>query len=160
MKNQDDFISLIQQHKGLLNKLLFLYADSSEERKDLRQEILLQAWKSFHRFKGESQFSTWFYRIGINVGITFFSKKKKYQQLHVNNPPTSRLATDLDEKELLEYILRQLNKIDRTVLILFIEGYKQGEIASLLGISAENVRVKIHRIRKKLQKNGIAGYMV
>lgn len=160
METQASFIKKIQQHKGLLNKLIFLYADFPEDREDLRQEILLQAWKSYPKFKGDAEFSTWLYRIGINVGITTLSKRKRAapQQLEPNlDLPKPHKGTG---KELLELILKQLNPIDRTLIILLIEGYKQTEIAEMLGISAENVRTKLFRIRKKLQKNGIKGYLV
>ncbi len=68
---QDQYISLIQQHEGILHKVIKLYVDDDEDKKDLYQEVLLQAWKSFGSFKGDSAFSTWLYRVCLNTVLTF-----------------------------------------------------------------------------------------
>ncbi|MEL7145459.1 MAG: sigma factor, partial [Bacteroidota bacterium] len=77
MSLNDHFILKINQHKGLINKVVFLYADDHEDRNDLRQEIISQAWKSFKSFRGESLFSTWLYRVSINVAISVLRQSKR-----------------------------------------------------------------------------------
>lgn len=70
------FLKLVNQHKGILYKASRIYADSMEDREDLQQEILIQLWKSYQNFKGNSEFSTWMYRVAINTAITYLKKKK------------------------------------------------------------------------------------
>lgn len=151
MTLQDEFIGQIQLHQALLNKLVYLYADQTEDRKDLHQEILLQAWRSFPGFRGDAKFSTWLYRVGLNVSLTKLNDRKQ------------RLSAELDESipaypgsfesdEQLRYVLQQFSVLDRTLLAMNIDGYSQDEIAETLGISAGNVRTKLHRIRQKIEK--------
>lgn len=154
MDPQHDFISLIRNHQALLNKVVFLYADDHEERNDLRQEIVSQAWGSFKSFKGESRFSTWLYRVAMNVAIATVRKKIKKKDLSYF--PAEKITNPHDtEVELLELILRILNPIEKSIVLLLIEGFDQAEIAGIVGISEVNTRTKIHRIRKKLKENGI-----
>ena len=79
MTNQTEFLRLIEQHKGILYKVSKMYMDNSEDQNDLVQEIVLQLWKSYERFEGNAQFSTWMYRVSLNTALTYFKKEKKYQ---------------------------------------------------------------------------------
>lgn len=154
MTNKKEFIHLIQEHKGVLNKVIYLYANNPEEKEDLRQEILLQAWRSYKNFRGEAQFSTWLYRIALNVSITFLRKKKLIFE-DIGQVRTVTAADSGSSAELLQTILRLLGPVEKSIVLLTIEGYKQPEIAEMVGVSGENIRVKMHRIRKKLKEHGI-----
>lgn len=150
MTLQDEFIEQIQKHQALLNKLVFLYADQTEDRHDLHQEILLQAWRSYPTFRGEAKFSTWLYRVGLNVSLTKLNDKK--QQLSaeledtIQSPPAS-----FESDDQLRHILQQFNTLDRTLLVMSMDGYTNDEIAETLGISSGNVRTKLHRLRQKIE---------
>lgn len=152
--SKKQFIALIQEHKRLINKLVFTYARNPEDQADLRQEILLQAWKSFPRFQGKSKFSTWLFRVGINTGLTYQRKKKKEVHRELERPIPDQGKEDHGSKELLQAILSKLNPIEKTLIIATIEGYDQQEIAEMLGITVGNVRIKLFRIRKKLEEHG------
>jgi RNA polymerase sigma-70 factor (ECF subfamily) len=154
--DKQHFIEQIEANQGLVNKVIFLYADDAEDRKDLRQEIISQAWHSFKNFRGEAKFSTWLYRVALNTAVTHLKKQKTrkvYTAEHISSP-----TTDQGEGELLQFILGLLNPIEKSIVLLTVEGYKQPEIAELLGISHENVRVKMHRIRNKLEVHGVKGF--
>lgn len=151
MTLQDEFIEQIQVHQALLNKLVYLYADQTEDRHDLHQEILLQAWRSYPNFRGDAKFSTWLYRVGLNVSLTKLNDQKR------------RLSTELDETiqtnpssfesdDQLRYMLQQFNTLDRTLLVMSMDGYTNDEIAETLGVSPGNVRTKLHRLRQKIEK--------
>lgn len=156
MSDQEEFISKIQQHKGLINKILYLYADSLEERKDLRQEILAAAWKSYPKFENRAKFSTWLYRIGLNVAFMRLRKKERTKTLDSERSGvTAPVSGPLEGKELLAYILGILQPLEKSIVMLLVEGYQQPEIAEILGISPGNTRVKIHRLRKKLKDYGV-----
>ena len=154
MGKDSQFVDLINQHKGVINKVVFLYADNSEDRKDLRQEIISQAWGAFNSFRGHSKFSTWLYRVAMNVAISSFKHHNKRKGLSIKLN-TSDSSSGSSSTELLEHILRILNPIEKSVVLLQIEGYTQPEIAHILGLSNVNTRTKIYRIRKKLRKHGI-----
>ena len=156
MAEKKEFIAKIQQHQALINKLLFLYANTQEDRKDLRQEILTQAWRSYKNFRGEAKFSTWLYRVGINVAIASLKKHKRH---NMEIMPQPSVAPSHSEKELLEKILMLMNPVEKSIILFLVEGYEQPEIAEMLGITGENIRVKIHRIRKKLKSYGIERFM-
>ena len=80
------YLQKIEEHKGIILKVVNLYADDFEDRKDLYQEIVLQSWSAYPRFKGESKFSTWLYKISLNVAITFLNKRKKMNNVKENLP--------------------------------------------------------------------------
>ncbi|MEM9324554.1 MAG: sigma-70 family RNA polymerase sigma factor [Bacteroidota bacterium] len=149
--SKDTFIALVQQHQGLINKILFLYADNAEDRKDLRQEILTEAWRSFGKFRGEAKFSTWLYRVGVNVALSFLRKNPK---THGDFGP-EKASAGHGEEELLQQVLQVLNPVEKSLILLLLEGYDQQEISDILGISPGNTRVKIHRTREKLRTYGI-----
>ena len=158
MKLKKQFLDLIQENRTLINKLVFLYGDTPEDKADLRQEILFQAWKSFPKFNGKSSFSTWLFRVGLNTSLTYLKHKKNTVapiEPHLMVPDQS----NTNPKAILEVILSVLNDIEKAIAMALIEGYQQQEISKMLGISYENVRIKIHRMRKKLKNYGIEGYL-
>lgn len=155
MDARSSFIEQIQQHQGVVNKIVFLYADTPEDQQDLRQEILTQAWKSYANFRQESAFSTWLYRVGLNVALTTLRKSKQSPLQRWENETSEAKVHPQDSHELLQVILRVLNPIEKSIVLLMIEGYKQPEIAKILGISEGNTRTKIHRLRQKLKSYGI-----
>ena len=124
----------------------------------LYQEIVSNAWSSFTRFKGDSKFSTWLYRVALNVAITSLKKKKRLPFDPLAEAPELEVKST-DDGELRQQIMRQLNPIEKSIVLLLIDGMEQHEIAEIVGISAGNVRVKIHRIREKLRKYGIQGFV-
>lgn len=153
MDKRAEFISLIDKHQSLINKVVFLYVDGTEDRRDLRQEIISQAWGSFKSFRGEAKFSTWLYRVAMNVAIATIRKTIKERSAELPKPSPVEAFTN--EKDLLNIILNVLSPVEKSIVILQIEGYGQPEIAEILGISEGNTRIKIHRIRKKLKDYGI-----
>ena len=152
MNLHDQFVEHINKHRALINKVVFLYADHSEDRNDLRQEIIGQAWRSYKSFRGESKFSTWLYRIAVNIAISFIRQHQR-RKAH-DLPQPNKVTNPSEEKELLERILRVLNPVEKSVVLLMIDGYKQPEIADILGLTEINTRTKVHRIRKKLKEHG------
>ncbi|TDO23938.1 RNA polymerase sigma-70 factor (ECF subfamily) [Pedobacter duraquae] len=146
------FLEQINSHKGILFKVSNLYADDAEDRKDLRQEIIYQCWKSWNNFKGDAKFSTWLYRVSLNVSLTYLSKQKK--AAHVNGLPAEALYFEqpqLSERaELLYTAIRQLNEVDRGIIMLHLDGYDNAAISEITGISKNNTGVKLHRIKQQL----------
>ena len=154
---EKEFLHKINIHKGILYKVSRLYFDELEDQEDLFQEIILQLWKSIKSFKGESQFSSWMYRVALNTALVFFKKeKRKPDSVKGINFDTPSLESDADDKEhqLAHFYkaTKELNKVEKALIILYIEGYSGKEIAENLGISEANVRVKTNRTKNKLQE--------
>lgn len=135
-----------------------MYCDNEEHRKDLFQDILVQLWKSYPSFKGDSKFSTWMYRVAINVAIQDFRKTKKKRQLFFQtNQFNERLEQDYssieDEKLITMYkAIAHLNKVEKAIVMLYLDDKKNDEIAEIVGITQNHVRVKMNRIKIKLSK--------
>ncbi|WP_245752066.1 sigma-70 family RNA polymerase sigma factor [Algoriella xinjiangensis] len=133
-----------------------MYMDDKEDRNDLVQEIVLQLWKSFERFEGNSQFSTWMYRVSLNTALTYFKKEKKKTDRYTFLDNVDKLdESDTNEKEtqldLFYKAIHELNKVEKALIFLFLEGQNHKEISRNLGISEVNARVKLNRTKEKLQ---------
>ncbi|MDV6169674.1 sigma-70 family RNA polymerase sigma factor [Flavobacterium sp. DG1-102-2] len=154
---EQEFLSIIEKHKGLLHKVSRMYMDEPEDREDLFQEIVLQLWKSYGTFRGDSQVSTWMYRVAVNTALTFFKKeKKKPDNARMHPEMDIKDDTDTSHKETqLDYFykaVQQLNQVEKALIFLFLEGQSHKEIGSNLGITEVNARVKLNRTKDKLQE--------
>jgi RNA polymerase sigma factor (sigma-70 family) len=149
---QKQFVEEISKYEKLISKLVFIYADTWEEKQDLRQEILLQAWKSYSAFRGNASFSTWLYRIGFNTAMLALKKKKRNPVSAAESRPDPAHAPQAEADEKLHYIFSRLKELDRTILAMQLDGYGLQEIAGTLSLSEANVRVRLHRIRKEIKE--------
>ncbi len=143
------FLSLIRTHSGIIHKVIRLYVDHDEDRKDLYQEILYQAWASLDRFDHRSKFSTWLYKVGLNTVLTFRRKEKSPMASVAEHMAFSEQS---DEAERLLQAMKQLQEIDRLIITLHLEGYDNEEVAEITGITKNNVAVKLHRIKQLLNQ--------
>lgn len=149
--SEQAFLSQLKEHQNIIYKLVHLYANSEEDKKDWYQEILLQAWKSYPAFRGEAKFSTWLYRVCLNTIFTIQKKTNridytdtaKYEQAYATHPGN-------DEAERLYKAIRTLSETERAVISLHLDGYDNKEISSFLGITANLVGVKLHRAKQQL----------
>ncbi|MCW5911443.1 MAG: sigma-70 family RNA polymerase sigma factor [Cyclobacteriaceae bacterium] len=147
------FTELINQNRGIIYKVIRLYVANEEDERDLFQEILFQAWKSYPRFDGRSKFSTWLYRVGLNTVLTF--KRRPVLVVPHENLASlniSQAKTSTDESEALYIAIRGLPEIDRMIITLHLDGYENEEIADITGLTKNNTAVKLHRIKDALIK--------
>lgn len=157
MENPDStFEKMIFKNQLLIHKICNIYGKSDADKEDLFQEITIQLWKSFASFEHKSKFSTWLYRVALNTAITQKRKEKRspeFSSLTVEEmqiPESSRSEADEDELRALQLAIRQLKKIDRAIIFLYLEEKSYQEIADIIGITPKNVGVKIVRIKAKL----------
>ena len=154
------FDEWLNNHKGLLFKVVRAYAFSPYDQDDLFQEISVQVWNSIPNFRGESGIATWIYRVALYSAIAWTRREKKHQE---GKEPLTEAEHTLTETakfkdSRLEWLYEQiveLNEIDRSVTLLLLDGYSYKEIASILGISESNVGVKINRIKKCLTQKSL-----
>ena len=157
---EDAFLAELDRHRKILLKVARLYCSNPHDRPDLVQEMSIQLWHSFARFDGRSQFSTWMYRVALNVAISWTrAQSSRGLNAHsVDARETDLAAADqapeqlLADRDLLENILATLNELDRALMILHLEGHDHVTIAEVLGVSTSNVATKINRIKDRLQQ--------
>jgi RNA polymerase sigma-70 factor (ECF subfamily) len=145
------FLSQLKAHQNIIYKLVHLYASSEADKKDMYQEIVLQAWKSYPSFRGEAKFSTWLYRLSLNTIFTIKRNKGKVQYTDTacfEEGVSS--TTDWDDKERLYKAIRTLPETERAIISLHLDGYDNQEISEMLGITPNLAAVKLHRSKKHL----------
>ncbi|MFN8253081.1 MAG: sigma-70 family RNA polymerase sigma factor [Ferruginibacter sp.] len=155
----DQFIAVIDAHKGILYKIVNSYCKESSERNDLIQEIYLQLWKAFENYKTDFKYSTWIYRISLNVAISFYRKQSSRVKIALpmeNNVFQFSDEADHGEKEtdfaLLQQFISELNEFDKAIMLLYLEEKSYKEIAEITGITETNVSTKTARIKQKLKE--------
>lgn len=161
--SEEEFINKFYAHQKIVYKVCNLYMDTKTDREDLFQEISLQAWKSYKTFRGDAQFSTWLYRVALNTAITFFRKEKKQVQTTYNEllPDVVHHESDIEEQVKAMYqSIGNLNKIDKALVMLYLEDYSYTEIGETLGITPNNVAVKMNRLKIKLKEETEKHYQV
>ncbi len=134
-----------------------MYEQDPDGRNDLFQEIVLQLWKSFATFRGEAKITTWMYRIALNTAISGYRRQTRHiktedlKDAHFN---ISENRGDEQEEEFqkLQVAIRQLSEIERAMIMMALEEIPYEEIAETIGITQNNVRVRMNRIREKLRK--------
>lgn len=160
MKSKEsEFTQLITENQGIIHKVCRIYCDTPESHEDLFQEIVLQLWKSFSSFKGDSKFSTWMYRVGLNTAITLFRKKSKtinttfIDQNNFFNLKAHEKDEEYEERlNLLYSSIKKLNDVERALILLYLEDLPYKEISATLGITEVNARVKMNRARARLKE--------
>jgi RNA polymerase sigma-70 factor (ECF subfamily) len=142
----------------MLYKVCNLYCSAEHDKQDLFQEIVIQLWKAFPRFRGDSKFGTWLYRIALNTAISGLRKQKKnIQSMEPDQLPTEiqDIQYNQDKEEKIQQLYRaihQLPEIERGIVMLYLEDRSYEEMEDILGINQNNLRVKMNRIKEKLRK--------
>lgn len=150
-----DLLQLLQQHAGILHKIIRLYADDAEDRRDLYQEMMYESWRAYPGFKGASAFSTWLYRVALNTALTF--RKKTLRKVltvdldHAVLVPDDTSPMLSPAAEMLYQAIRNLPETDRALITLHLDGYDHEAISTISGITKNHVAVKLHRIKSDLE---------
>ncbi len=157
--DKDNFLQLIQGNMGIIIKICSSYCKNKTDRQDLAQEIIYHLWKSGKTFNPDYKFSTWMYRVALNVAISFYRKEKRAMPVvpiiehHINIedfPPKNEES----EKniQLLQQLIAQMKELDKALILLWFESKSYKEIAEILGISETNAATRISRIKERLKQ--------
>ncbi|HVW61884.1 MAG TPA: RNA polymerase sigma factor [Puia sp.] len=155
---QEEFVGLVQEHRSLLYKVCRLYCFSEADRQDLFQEMVIQLWRSYPHFRGESKFSTWLYRIALNTAISNLRKQRRRPSpVNMNEipAPLQEMTWPGEEEQQLRQLyaaIDKLSEIEKALVMLYLEDRSYEEMEEILGINQNNLRVKMNRIREKLRK--------
>lgn len=134
-----------------------MYTNDPHSHNDLFQEITIQLWKAYPKFRGDSKFSTWMYRVALNTAITLFRKSKRsIKTQDIDNVSFIIKAEEYDDQteqhlKLMYKAIKELNDIDKALVFLYLENQSYREISNTLGISEVNARVKMNRVKTKLK---------
>jgi RNA polymerase sigma-70 factor (ECF subfamily) len=154
---EHSFVAQLEENQNIVHKICRLYTNDKDSHNDLFQEITIQLWKAFPKFRGEAKFSTWMYRVALNTAITLYRKSKRSVKTQdfegVSFKITAEEYDPLVEEQLkLMYnAVKTLSDIDKALVFLYLENKNYREIAETLGISEVNARVKMNRIKEKLR---------
>lgn len=154
---EHNFVELLEKHQNIVHKVCRLYTNNYDAHNDLFQEITIQLWKAFPKFRGDAKFSTWMYRVALNTAITLYRKSKRSIKTQEFDAVQFKIKAeeydDEDEQKLkiLYKAIHELNDIDKALVFLYLEDKNYKEISETLGISEVNSRVKMNRIKTKLR---------
>lgn len=159
--DEKKFLDLIEVNEGIIHKVVGIYTTENEDKKDLTQEILFQAWSSVRNFRADAKFSTWLYRVALNTALNYKKKvarKVVSQRLSEKEFKIPKPKAKDTDTELLYVVIRQLDEVDRMLITLHLDGYKNMEIAEISGMSVNHINVKLHRIKKQITERFKAIY--
>ena len=155
---EKQFEQQVKEHELLIHKVCRIYAFTQVNRQDLFQEIIIQLWKAYPKFKGDAKFSTWLYRVAINTAISGLRKEKNFIQsyepenlpLHLSDTSNSNILEE--QMQQLYTAIEKLNEIEKAIVMLYLEDRSYEEMEEILGISQGTLRVKMNRIKDKLRQ--------
>lgn len=154
---KEEFLQIISNYQGILHKVNFIYFKNSSDREDNFQEIIYQLWRSYPELRNKDSIGSWIYAVSINTSISRLKKKTLIE--YREDLPELIDTHDIDEEtskdnnfQLLLQTIRNLNEIDKSIMLLYLEEKSYDEIAEILGISKSNVGVRINRAKEVLKK--------
>ncbi len=154
--SSDFHTNFILPYAGIIIKICRAYTDTQEDFEDYYQEICLQIWRSRENFKNQSEWSTWVYRISLNVCLTLLKKRKKGQQLSSDYEPLEitehNHAFASESLNQLYTAIKQLSNVNRTIILLYLEEKSYKEIADIIGTNPNNIGVRVNRVKELLKK--------
>jgi RNA polymerase sigma factor (sigma-70 family) len=155
---KSEFAAIIAGNQGILHKITSLYVSDPELKKDLFQEILYQLWRSYPGFRHESKVSTWIYRVALNTAISHLRKKKNDREINSLPEKLPELPEDNEYEiksrqfQMMYRSIEKLDKVDKAIIMLYLEGSSYEEISEVMGITSNHVGVKLNRIKTKLKQ--------
>jgi RNA polymerase sigma factor (sigma-70 family) len=155
--DKETFLRLIDDNRAIIFKICHSYCANKADREDLAQEIIYQLWRSGHGFDAGRRFSTWMYRVALNVAISFYRKNRQNTILSLSDDDKNIAdkSPDSEEEEnsqRLQRFIYELKELERAMMILYLESRTYREIADIIGITETNVATKISRIKEKLKQ--------
>ena len=157
-KLEHRFVKLLEANQNIVHKICRLYTNDKDAHDDLFQEITIQLWRAFPKFRGDSKFSTWMYRVALNTAITLYRKSSRRIKTQDFSEVSFKIKSidydDTKDQQLRALYggIRELNDIEKALIFLYLEDKPYKEIAKTLGISEVNARVKMNRSKEKLRK--------
>lgn len=155
LQREQRFADILQANRQLIYKVCYMYATDAENLKDLYQEVLANIWNGIDSFRSESKLSTWIYRVAINTCVAFFRKHSRECHassldgiVDVADPDDGTRLANLRE---MYRLINRLGRIDKAIVLLWLDEHSYDEISSIVGLTKNNVASRLHRARQKLK---------
>ncbi len=153
---KEAFISLINQHQGLIFKVCNMYCSQGEDKEDLFQDIVLQLWRAYPKFNNGAKVTTWMYRVALNTAISRLRKHKTSSSTETLTDEAFKIEAVNDEEsvarsKLMYAAIERLTDVERAITMLYMDNHSYREIAEITGITESNVGYKINQIKLKLK---------
>ena len=148
-------MAIVSDNRPMIYKVCYMYASDPEELNDLYQEVVLNLWKAFPKFRRECKISTWIYRIALNTCISFIRKEKNIPEIVTLTQETDRTEETDETQAMLRQLYRMINRLgqlEKSIILLYLEEKSYEEIAEITGLTLTNVATKLSRIKDKLKK--------
>lgn len=152
---EQEFVSVIREYERVIYKVCYLYATPYAPLNDLYQEVVLNLWKAFPKFRKECKISTWIYRIALNTCISFMRKEKNIPEIVTITRETDHTEEPDETEIMLRQLYRLINKLgqlEKSIILLYLEEKSYEDIAEITGLTLTNVATKLSRIKDKLRK--------
>lgn len=148
------FVEVLHTHQGIIHQICRVYYANLQDREDAFQEVVLQLWKSFPKFRQEAKITTWMHSVAIRTILKKVRQEKARPDLteleEANHQEFATPSPEVDDY--MEYALLQLAPLDKALVILHLEGYNYDEMADMLELTKTNVASKLSRIKQKIKK--------
>lgn len=151
---ENEFARIVREHKGTIYTVCYMFSKDEDEVADLFQDILINLWKGFSKFRGDSNIRTWIYRVSLNTCISSDRKKKRKGEtvpLDMNINLFDDSQEDTKQIRMLQGRISRLGPFDRAIVLLWLENLSYDEIGAIVGITAKNVSVRLFRIKEQLR---------
>ncbi len=151
---EKEFVDIVEQNQRLIYKVCYIYTDNNDTLNDLYQDVMVNLWRGFTKFKGNSNISTWIYRIALNTCISYYRKERvKPGSVPISgNLNLYYDSLDNESISMMYSMIEALNPLDKAIILLYLEDKTYDEIAEIIGISKSNAGVRLLRIKEKLTK--------
>ena len=152
---EQEFVSVIREYERVIYKVCYLYTTPNATLNDLYQEVVLNLWKAFPKFRRECKISTWIYRIALNTCISFIRKEKNIPEIVTLTQEADRTEETDETQAMLRQLYRMINRLgqlEKSIILLYLEEKSYEEIAEITGCNAEAIRSNLSRARKKVRE--------
>jgi RNA polymerase sigma-70 factor (ECF subfamily) len=156
-RHKDQFLDILEKNIGIIIKIARAYSKTVSDREDLINDITLELWKSFGRFKGDSKISTWIYRIALNTSMNYKRKREKDRLFfmddlkQIENLSWLIEQSDSSLSDILYQCIDELNQLNKAIILLYLDGNSHEEISDITGVSKTNVGTRISRIKEQIK---------
>ncbi|MCX6320648.1 MAG: sigma-70 family RNA polymerase sigma factor [Bacteroidia bacterium] len=156
-RQKDQFLDILEKNIGIILKIARAYAKTIQDKEDLINDITLELWKSFGKFKGDSKISTWIYRVALNTSMNYKRKREKDRLFFFDDLKQIESLSwlieqqDSSQSEILYQCIDELSELNKAIILLYLDGNSHDEISDITGVSKTNVGTRIGRIKEQIK---------
>lgn len=154
-KEEEEFVAVVREYERVIYKVYYLYTTPNATLGDLYQEVVLNLWRAFPKFRHECKLSTWIYRIALNTCISFIRREKNIPEIVTLTQEADRTEEDDETQAMLRQmysLINRLGQLEKSIVLFYLEEKSYEEISEITGLTVTNVATKLSRIKEKLRK--------